>query len=62
MEVYVIKNPTALAVGVSEALKAYDDFPNSIPCMNAKGETVPDLMVGDWNDEKCLIKKLRNLR
>lgn len=40
-----------------QALKAYDDFPNSIPCMNAKGKTVPDLMVGDWNDEKCLIKK-----
>lgn len=42
---------------VLQALKAYDDFPDSIPCMNVRGEIVPSLMFGNWNYEKCLIKK-----
>ncbi len=39
-----------------QAIKAYEEYPNSIPCLDANGETVEDLMLRDWNDVKAIIK------
>lgn len=38
-----------------KALKAYDEFTDSIPYVNANGETVEDIILGDWNDPKAII-------
>lgn len=39
-----------------QALKAYVDFPKTIPCLNAKDEVVEDIILGDWNDPRAIIK------
>lgn len=42
-----------------KAKKAWKDFPDAIPCQNAKGEVLKDVMVFPFSEGKDIKKKVR---
>ncbi|AKA44359.1 hypothetical protein [Paenibacillus polymyxa] len=52
---------TVTRLCAEQALKAYKDFPDTIPCIDADGETVKDVILGDWNDPKAFVKSSKTL-